>query len=385
MPDTSLRPRIGAVSLLPGPWQDYAARTHAYLRSLDPDRLLHSFRRNAGLPSEVVPCGGCEAPGSALRGHFVGQVLSAWARAFAATGDPACSLRVNYLVQQLALCQDRARFAGYSTGYLSAFPEGVLGEAEARQPAGEPYRALHKIMAGLFDAHVLVGNAQALTVLNRMAAWLGWRLGRLSRAQRRDAVATRSGGMNEVLADLHRLTGDPAHLTTSRYFAPDVARASADWCDTHDLLRRPVRVFRADRGRTRYFDFYEYALHHRPERVEEFSCCHGAVLEAGAGLGDSVYTRTGSTLYVNLFVPSVLTWAGRGLVVRQDAVPGTRLTITGSGRIDLRVRIPSWAAGARMLVNGVEERPVTPGTCARVDRDWIDANVVEVTNLRRCL
>src|SRR5271166_5426806 len=65
------------VRLLQSPFQDAMLRDQAYLLSLDCDRLLHTFRLNAGLPSEAKPYGGWEAPGGELRGHSVGHYLSA--------------------------------------------------------------------------------------------------------------------------------------------------------------------------------------------------------------------------------------------------------------------------------------------------------------------
>ncbi len=444
---------LGAVTLLPGPFLDDTIRTHSRLKSLDPDRLLHTFRRNARLPSGVVPCGGWESPGAQARGHTTGHVLSALAQAFASTGDPAFSVRANYLVDQLAVCQDRARFAGFSTGYLAAFPESCIGAVEARQPVQAPYRALHRIMAGLLDVHLLVGGARSLAVLTRMAAWTGWRNGRLSHAQRQDVLRTDFGGMNEVLANLYQLTGDPAHLTTARYFdhaevfdplargavelsghhaeafdslargtghhaqTPKVLGAIREYhatgtaryldiatnfwrlarelpehlCETYDLLKLTRQLFRTDPGQTRYFDHYEKALYNRildapvprGNDHDDLTCCLGAGLETGTKHGDSIYFHAGNTLYVNLFIPSVLTWAGRGMSVRQDTTfpesAATRLTITGSGRIDLRVRIPSWASGARLRVNGVAQQPVAPGTYARVDRRWVSGDVVDLS------
>jgi hypothetical protein len=57
-----------------------------YLAALDPDRLLHSFRTTAGLPSDAAPYGGWETPGVEVRGHFVGHYLSALAMAVNSTG-----------------------------------------------------------------------------------------------------------------------------------------------------------------------------------------------------------------------------------------------------------------------------------------------------------
>lgn len=50
-----------------------------FLHGLDPDRLLHNFRVNAGIKSDAQPLEGWEAPKIGLRGHFVGHYLSACA------------------------------------------------------------------------------------------------------------------------------------------------------------------------------------------------------------------------------------------------------------------------------------------------------------------
>src|SRR5215471_8821372 len=75
------------VRLLDGPFRHAMELDHRYLLSLDPDRLLHNFRVNAGLPSSAQPLGGWEAPDCEVRGHFVGHYLSACAHMVAATGD----------------------------------------------------------------------------------------------------------------------------------------------------------------------------------------------------------------------------------------------------------------------------------------------------------
>ena len=63
------------------------------MQRLDPDRLLYTFRANAGLPTgDAKPLGGWEQPengtrASELRGHFTGHFLSASALLYASTGD----------------------------------------------------------------------------------------------------------------------------------------------------------------------------------------------------------------------------------------------------------------------------------------------------------
>ncbi|KJK50666.1 hypothetical protein UK23_09730 [Lentzea aerocolonigenes] len=477
---------LGSVSLLPGPFRDNTLRTHAYLLFLDPDRLLHTFRLNVSLSSGVVPCGGWESPSTELRGHSTGHVLSALAQAFAATGDTAFSAKANYLVEQLAVCQDRARIGGFSTGYLSAFPESFIGRVEAREQVWAPYYTLHKIMAGLLDVHLLIGSPQALTVLKNMAAWAAWRNGRLTYDQRQNMLDTEFGGMNEVLANLYQLTGDPAHLTTAQYFdhaeifdplaqnrdalngyhantqipkaigaireyhatgstryrdiasnfwefvtsahsyaiggnsngeyfkapgriASELSDNTCESCNSYNMLKLTAQLFRSSPGDARYFDFYEKTLynhllgaqnpdsahgHHsyytplRPGGIRtysndynDFTCCHGTGMETNTGHTGRIYAHSGTTLYVNLFIASTVSW--RGFTVRQETsfpeTAATKLTITGSGTFELRVRIPGWAAGAQIRVNGTPQPPVTPGSYAWINRTWSSGDVVDVS------
>ncbi len=67
------------VRLLDGPFKHAMDLDHQYLLSLETDRLLHTFRLNAGLPSTAQPLGGWEEPKCELRGHFIGHYLSACA------------------------------------------------------------------------------------------------------------------------------------------------------------------------------------------------------------------------------------------------------------------------------------------------------------------
>ena len=65
------------VRLLDGPFKHAMEMDKEYLLSLDPDRILHTFRINASLPSSAQPLGGWEEPNGELRGHSMGHYLSA--------------------------------------------------------------------------------------------------------------------------------------------------------------------------------------------------------------------------------------------------------------------------------------------------------------------
>lgn len=179
-----------------------------YLHLLDPDRLLYTFRQNAGLPCPGQPLGGWEAPSCEVRGHFVGHFLSACALMVAGTGDEALKAKADALVAELARCQE-----ALGNGYLSAYPEEFLDRLERMERVTwAPLYVTHKIMAGLLDMYQLTGNRQALDVLTRLAAFYKARADRLSEYRMERLLTVEFGGMSEVLHNLYAVTGDPAHL-----------------------------------------------------------------------------------------------------------------------------------------------------------------------------
>ena len=203
------------VRLLDGPFREAMQRDGRYLLSLDTDRLLHTFRLNAGLPSSAEPLGGWEAPNCEVRGHFVGHYLSGCALMYAATGEEAYRQRALQVVAALAECQQ----AIGNTGYLSAFPESFFDRVETLQRVWAPYYTLHKILAGLLEVYVHCGDARALEIAEGMARWCQSRCDKLSDEQMQQMLnRTEQGGMNEVLANLYALTGKPQYMDLSRRF-----------------------------------------------------------------------------------------------------------------------------------------------------------------------
>ena len=204
---------LSEVRLLEGPFQHAQEMDRRYLRSLEPDRLLHNFRVNAGLPSSAQPLGGWEAPDCELRGHFVGHYLSACARMFASTGDDTLKKNAEYVVSELAKCQEKI-----GNGYLSAYPESFINRVERAEQVWAPWYTLHKIFAGLMDVAELCGDAKALEVARKMGDWAVQRENRLSDTQFQKMLGNEHGGMNETLANLYALTGDKDYLTLSQRF-----------------------------------------------------------------------------------------------------------------------------------------------------------------------
>jgi DUF1680 family protein len=481
---------LADVRLLDGPFRDAQARDARYLLSLEPDRLLHNFRTNAGLRPKAPVYGGWESQepwiGIRCHGHTLGHYLGAVSMMYAATGDARFRTRADYIVDELQACQ-RAR----GDGLVCAFPDGAkpLEDAVAgREFSGVPWYTMHKIFAGLRDAHVHGRSVAALPVLTGLAEWTWRATDGLSDAEFQRMLDREHGGMTEVLADVSVLAHEPRYLVLARRFAhqavlrplaegrdtldglhsntqipkfvgyervheltdaPEYGAAARffwrtvterrsfatggngdgehffpvdefakrlgsaktmETCCTHNMLRLTRALFTAEPLAT-YADYYERALYNgilasqdpesgmmtyfqatRPGYVklyntpeESFWCCTGTGMENHAKYGDSIYFHGPEALYVNLFIPSVLTWAATGLTVTQTTrfpeTDVTRLAIRAShpARATIQVRHPAWCARMTVRVNGrVVARSETSSRYVALDRTWRSGDVIDV-------
>jgi hypothetical protein len=202
------------VRLRKGLFQDGMEANRRYLMSLPQDRLLHTFRLNAGLPSSATPLGGWEKPDCELRGHFAGgHYLSACALMYASVGDDELKTRGIGMVEQLARCQQ-----ALGDGYLSAFPREFFDRLRNGKPVWAPFYTLHKILAGLLDMYVHCGDQQALEVAEGLAGWIGRWVEALSDEQMQQVMKTEFGGTMESLYNLYALTGSSHYLEVGDRF-----------------------------------------------------------------------------------------------------------------------------------------------------------------------
>jgi len=183
-------------------------------------------------------------------------------------------------------------------------------------------------------------------------------------------------------------------------------------CATYNLLKLSRQLFLFDQD-AKYMDYYEQALYnhilasvaennagntyHVPlnpgtrkqfgnAQMTDFTCCNGTALESSTKLQDSIYfrSRDDKALYVNLYVPSTLSWRQRNVVLRQRTsfpyADTTTLSIAGSGEFDLKVRVPHWARrGFFVRINGKDQAvQAAPGTYLTLGRAWNDGDTIEV-------
>jgi DUF1680 family protein len=198
------------VRLLEGPFRHAMELDHQYLLSLDPDRLLHVFRLNAGLPSSATPYGGWMAPKHNSRGEFVGHYLSASARMVALTGDGKLRQQADRVVAGLAACQEK-----FGNGYLHTHPDTFSQRCEAPVPF---WYQIHKVLTGLLDMHGYSGNLQALGVARKLGDWACGAAAKFDDSQIQHMLRLEHGGINEALANLYARTGDRKYLQLSLRF-----------------------------------------------------------------------------------------------------------------------------------------------------------------------
>jgi DUF1680 family protein len=200
------------VHLLDSDFTRAADINRRYLLSLPTDRLMHTFRLQAGIASHATPLGGWEKPDCELRGHFAGgHYLSACALAYASHGDEALKARGDELVKALAACQR-------PNGYLSAFPESFFDRLSHGQKVWAPFYTTHKIQAGMLDMYRLAGNQQALQVATGMGDWLVHWLNGFSDADMAHILKTEYGGTNDSMYELYAITGNERYRDAAHRF-----------------------------------------------------------------------------------------------------------------------------------------------------------------------
>lgn len=484
---------LSDVRLLDSRFKDNMEREGKWMLSLPVDRLLHSFRVNAGMLTEKKdsktkmpsPLGGWEALDMELRGHSIGHLLSGLSFQYASTGNEDYKKKVDSLVAGLAEVQQVLN----EGGYLSAFPQNYIDRNIKGQSVWAPWYTLHKITAGLIDAYWYTGNKQALEVVDKMAGWAYQKLSALTPEQLAVMLRNEFGGMNEAWYNLYSITGNPLHKklgdmfyhkaaldplaaqhdnlshmhantfipkvigegrayeltgetrykTIADFFWDDVIANqtyvtgsnsqkehfitpgkisenitgyTGETCNTYNMLKltRHLFTWTADE---KYAEYYERALYNHilgqqdpatgmvcyftplapgafrlySTRDSSFWCCVGSGFESQSKFGEAIYYHDDKGVFVNLFIPSVLSWKQKGIKIRQETrypeEATTRLFIEDAPKenVALYIRYPLWAKnGANIFVNGRHIKiNQQPGSYITINRVWRTNDEVEIT------
>ena len=476
------------VVLTSEPHERQLRETHALLMSLSDDSLLKPLRMMSGQDAPGEELGGWYRYGYDEKlgkedsgfapGCTFGQWVSALARAYAITGDPATRdkvLRLNRLYAKTITDQyyERNRFPAY---------------------------CYDKILCGLMDSHQFVGDKDAFSILERttdvaMPHLPGraiehgkpWRMDKgdeytsdesYTNSENMFIAYQRGAGRRyrdlgvqylfneyydplsegrDVLGGRHAYSyvnslcsamqayltvGSEKHLLaakngfdmlTAQSFAtggwgpdeqlrkPGSGDLYASLSNTHSSFETPcgsyahfkltrylLRVTRDARygdsmervmyntilgakplqrdGSTFYYADYNFKAK-KVFRDDKWPCCSGTHPQVAADYRINTYFRNPAGVWVNLYIPSTLRWAQNGSQVDLtqksdypfDSVVRFDVTASKTEKFNLNFRIPAWATGASLSVNGRRvEAQVIPGRFAEIRRDWKSGDRIEL-------
>jgi uncharacterized protein len=139
-------------------------------------------------------------------------------------------------------------------------------------------------------------------------------------------------------------------------------------------------------GRAFYYSDYNfegkkvYSNHRWP-------CCSGTFPQVATDYGINIYFRDPKNLFVSLYIPSVLRWKQDGIEItltQKAAYPNDgsvdfEFALSRPIDLSLNLRIPAWASGASISVNGKRwKNPIAAGSFAPLRRKWRNGDRVEL-------
>lgn len=206
-----------------------------------------------------------------------------------------------------------------------------------------------------------------------------------------------------------------------RFMAPDgsLGRALETRSDTSEIVCGSWAAFKLSRyltrftGEARYGDWIELLLYNgvgaalplaqggknfyyadyrlgggmKVYNWDNFTCCSGTYIQSLADYYNLIYYHDPGGLYVNLYLPSEVTWTGPGGEVKavqetrypEDDTSALTLEMKTPARFSLSFRVPGWTRDASIRVNGAKaEVSLRPGSWATLDRTWSSGDRIEI-------
>lgn len=465
-----------------------------YILSLNPDKLLAPFLKEAGLPIKADNYGNWENTG--LDGHIGGHYLSALSNMYAATGDTLLLVRLRYMLHVLQNCQRAGK-----TGYIGGTPGGKamwedvkLGKIKAElfslNGKWVPLYNIHKLFAGLIDAYTIAHVQEAKNILIGLSKWFYTTMNGLTDQQLQEMLRSEHGGMNEALLDVFLITKDQKYVRLAERFShralldpmleqkdvltklhanmqiPKVVgfarigaieqktnwtnaaqffwetvtkhrtisiggnsvsehfhpiddfssmlyhREGPETCNSYNMLKLTKALYLSNPSAA-YISYYERTLYNhilssqhpgggfvyftaaRPghykvysQPQESFWCCVGSGMENHGKYGELIYAHSNNELYVNLFIPSQLSWKEKGIqLIQHTSFPEKEKTTISIAVqkpvfLTLRIRYPEWVVpnGFELNVNGRNIRiQQTMNGYADISRVWHSGDKIEVS------
>ncbi len=175
--------------------------------------------------------------------------------------------------------------------------------------------------------------------------------------------------------------GTWAAFKLSRYLLTFTGEARfGDWIETLLYNGMGASLPTQPDGHSFYYGDYRLSGGIKQFYWYEWPCCSGTYWQTVADYHNVIYFRDGRGLYVNLFVPSEVTWRqdGQRVLLRQETrypeeeTASFSLTMDHPARFALRFRVPGWSTGVSVV--GPDGAPLVlsapSGRWTTVEREW---------------
>jgi DUF1680 family protein len=202
------------------------------------------------------------------------------------------------------------------------------------------------------------------------------------------------------------------YLSREDQFNEKLTDNTMETCNTYNMLKLTRHLFSMNPSAA-YMDFYERALYNHilasqnhstammcyfvplrmgtkkdfSDEFNTFTCCVGSGIENHVKYGESIYSKgADGSLYVNLFIPSKLTWKEKGIsaTLASNLPTNNTISITINTKnvvaMPLHIRKPAWATSYELKINGqLQKIDVDKAGYLTVNRKWKTNDVVTLT------
>ncbi len=140
-------------------------------------------------------------------------------------------------------------------------------------------------------------------------------------------------------------------------------------------------------GRTFYYSDYNFKGHKVYSDTQHWACCSGTLPQVAADYRINTYFHDPQGVWVNLFIPSTVKWRrdGSEIILTQsgeypfDTTVQFDVTTSKPREFSIHFRIPAWAAGASISINGRRmPNSVMEGSFMTLRREWANNDRIEL-------
>jgi len=283
------------------------------------------------------------------------------------------------------------RYRALGQQYLDDEYFAPLAEGHSNFAGRHAYSHVNALSSAM-QAYLTLGSAKHLRAATngfdllaaQSFATGGWGPDETLRAPDSDDVRA---SLNNTHHSFETPCGSYAHFKLTRYLLR-VTRDSRYADSMERVMYNTVlgaKPLQAD-GRTFYYSDCNFNAR-KVYSDHRWPCCSGTLPQVATDYGINAYLRDPRGVYVNLYIPSTLRWtqdAARVSLTQKSAYPfdshiGFVVETSQQADFAVNLRIPAWAEGAAISINGKRYAdPVIPGTFATLRRQWKSGDHIDL-------